>query len=386
MLFGKANPNEYLVIGRGGKIVNLGSGVNVFLLPGTIRVVIPGTKQEVGFEMTQESKDGIPLHFKGIVVYRITDPVAAAQNFNFNEGTGLDEISSMIRNICLGELRPTVSGMTMNECIEQRKTILTASVESALRKVILGEGEIAHSKWGIELEIVQVAQVYIVDNELRKQLEAEIRNNIRAESDKSGIRSQEEIKLVQMASERRIQDQKNETEKDAIRRKEAIDLAQIGYHRRIQRETQETDKESILIASEKLRLELEAAKEKTEIEAPVQKLQIENRREVLKGELEMRQIENQVHQLEVNKQVMLETARHELRKDIMPIEQTPAIANALAGIFQDTQLSIYGSDNQIMPVIAPLFATFSKLIQDTLAQRSAANSHETGGKAAAGKP
>ena len=424
MAFGKANPNEYLVVGENGKIVNYGTGVNVFLWPGTIWVVIPATKQEATFEMTQETKDGIPLHFKGIVVYRIIDPAAAAQSFNFTGRTGLTEISNLIRNICLGELRSTVSGMTMNECIEQRKTVLTVAVDKALRKVVQGEDSAVKSKWGIELEIVQVAQVFIVDADLRKQLESEIRNNIRVESDKSNIRSQEEIKLVQIASERRIQEQKIETEKtgvlaqeeiklvqiaserrlqeqkvetekktvhaqeelklvqiaserriqeqkietekDAIRRKEEIDLAEMTYDRRIRKEVQEADRERIALDREKLLLELEAEKEKTEAEAPVRKLEVENRRALLAEELEMRRIENQVRQLEVASEVMLESAKQELRKEMLPIEQTPALAESLSGVFKGTQLSFVGNDSQVLALLAPLFANFSKIVNGSL--------------------
>ena len=40
-------------------------------------MLVPATKQEATFEFTQETKDGIPLRFKGVIIYRITDPAAA---------------------------------------------------------------------------------------------------------------------------------------------------------------------------------------------------------------------------------------------------------------------------------------------------------------------
>lgn len=193
----EANPNEYLVIGREGKVINYGTGIRVFLWPGSTFVLISSTKQEATFEMTQETQDGIPLHFKGIVIYRITQPERIAMNFNFNNGEGVDEINLLIRNICLGELRAVVSGMTMKECIEQRKTVLTSTVDAALRQVVRANDATTATQWGIELEMVQVAQVYILDNDLRKQLEAEVRNHIRAQSDQSGIRTAEETRLTQ---------------------------------------------------------------------------------------------------------------------------------------------------------------------------------------------
>ena len=60
--------------------------------------------------------------------------------------------------------------MTMDQCIEERKTTLTDAVASALRQVIHGRD--GQPGWGIELDVVQVAQVFIVDQDLRRQLEA----------------------------------------------------------------------------------------------------------------------------------------------------------------------------------------------------------------------
>src|SRR5512146_3153631 len=120
----KAGPNQYLLIGRRGKLENRGSAVETFLLPGTIYVLIPSTKQETTFEFTQETKDGIPLRFKGIILYRITDPIAAARLFDFAAG-GVNQIATLLTDVCLGELRHAVSHMTMVQCIEQRKTTLS---------------------------------------------------------------------------------------------------------------------------------------------------------------------------------------------------------------------------------------------------------------------
>ena len=183
MPFVKAKPNQYLVAGHNGVVKNYGTAVSTFLWPNTTFVLIPSTQQEAVFEMTQESTDGIPLRFKGMVLYRISAPEIVASRFDFSDNRGQEEIKAMISHVCLGELRAVVSHMTMKECIEERKTTLTDTVRNALQQVISGkDGE---RGWGIDLEVVQVAQVFIVDNELRKQLEAEVRNQIKSTSELS---------------------------------------------------------------------------------------------------------------------------------------------------------------------------------------------------------
>lgn len=365
MFFAQANPNEYLVIGHNGKVVNRGTGIRVFLWPGSTYVLIPSTKQEATFEMTQETRDGIPLHFKGIVIYRITHPERIAINFNFHGGHGLDEINLLIHNICLGELRAVVSGMTMQECIEQRKTVLTTTVDAALRQVVQAENEGA-PRWGIELEMVQVAQVYIIDPELRKQLEAEVRNSIRAKSDQSDIRTREETQLAQLASSRRVTEEKLVIEKDAIRQKEELEFANLQYRRRLQTENQELTREAILLATDKFKLEQEAERQKAEIEAPVRLLQIEKQQAILERELEVRQVENQVRALEVKRDLLAEKARQELRKDILPLEQTPALAESLSHLFQGANLSFFGNENQLLASILPLFEMLSKTVRQNV--------------------
>jgi hypothetical protein len=105
MSFVRAMPNQYLLAGRGGRLENRGSAVQVFLRPGTVWVLVPRTKQEATFEFTQETRDGIPLRFKGLVVYRITDPIAAARVFELSRGAETGQINALLAHICLGELR-----------------------------------------------------------------------------------------------------------------------------------------------------------------------------------------------------------------------------------------------------------------------------------------
>lgn len=333
MFFVKAKPNEYLVIGQRGKIKNRGAAASAFLRPGSTYVLIPSTQQEATFAMTQESKDGIPLRFKGIVIYRINDPETAARRFNFASGTGHKDINALISHVCLGELRDIVSHMTMEECIEQRKTTLTDAVASALRHVV--QGQQSAQGWGVDLDVVQVAQVFIVDDELRRQLEAEIRNQLKSTSELSDIHTQEEIQLAQSSSARRLQQEHLETERERIR-----------------------------IDQEKLRLQKASEQEAIGIETPVRLLNIEKKREVLQQELEMRQLENQVRSLEIQKGLMLERARHELRKDILPIEQVPEIATAVSQMFQGANLSFYGEPSSVLSAIAPIVELLTKTLRE----------------------
>jgi len=54
-------------------------------------------------------------------------------------------------------------------------------------------------------------------------------------------------------------------------------------------------------------------------------------------------------------------------REILPVEQIPAIAASLSKVFQDSRLSIVGSDNQVLGSILPLIQTISEVVGDTIA-------------------
>jgi hypothetical protein len=333
MPFVKAKPNQYLVAGRNGVVKNYGTAVSTFLWPNTTFVLIPSTQQEAAFEMTQESTDGIPLRFKGMVLYRISAPEIVASRFDFSNNRGQEEIKTMISHVCLGELRAAVSHMTMKECIEQRKTTLTDTVRNALQQVI--DGKDGEKGWGIDIEVVQVAQVFIVDNELRKQLEAEVRNQIRSTSELSDIKMQEEIELAKASSQRRLH-----------------------------QEALETEKQRLDIARQTMELQKRFESEQIEIDAPVQLLKIQRQEEILKQELKMRKLEHDVKTLEAKTNILADKAKQDLRKEILPVEQVPEIAQAVSQMLQGANLSVYGeSAGPLVSAIGPLVELLANALQ-----------------------
>jgi hypothetical protein len=336
MPFVRAMPNQYLLAGRGGRLENRGSAVQVFLRPGTVWVLVPGTKQEATFEFTQETRDGIPLRFKGLVVFRITDPVAAARVFEFSRGAETAQINTLLTHICLGELRHAVSHMTMAECIEQRKTTLTSVIRDALEAMV-HPSDRAHD-WGLTVEVAQVAQVFIVDSELRQQLEAEVRNEVRLRSGQSDVRTAEEIHLAEMTSRDRVAEQQLASDREALRRSESLFEARMA-----------------------------AQQARIEVEAPVRLLRIERDRAALEQELKMRSVENRVRAVRVEHDPQQARAEQQLRSEILPLEQAPRIVEAASGMLQGANLTLFGDEAGLMRQVAPVLEVVSRAVEQTLA-------------------
>jgi hypothetical protein len=392
MPFVKARPSEYLVVGRRGKIASRGQAASAFIWPGSTYVLVPSTQQEAPFEMTQESKDCIPLRFKGIVIYHIADAELAARQFDFAGQRGIEEINQLINHICLGELRATAAHLTMAECIEQRKTTLTSAVADALRPAIQGNAE--RPGWGIVVDVVQVAQVFIVDQELRRQLEAEVRNSIKLKSDLSDVQVRESVKRAEAASLRRLQQEQLDAEREKssidhekltlrqayeqaeiesrhstklkndladLQMRENVQSAEAAMQRRLQQDQLESERAKTAIEQEKLALK--NAYERAQIEAnhPLEELRIDKETQRLQMLLDKRVLENRFEELKVQAAMVGELARHNLRKEILPLEQLPAVAEAVRGMFQGMHLNVVGQE-------LPLFATLLPLL-DLVSQK-----------------
>jgi len=285
----QSKPNEFLVVGRRGKLRDLGLGSSAVVWPWTSFVTVSAARREAPFELTQETRDGIPLRMKGVIVYRVVDPVAVAARFDFS-GDGHAAVASLLAHVALGELRAVATLMTMKECIEQRKTVLTGAVASALTALVEG------GAWGIALEVVQVAQVFIVDIELRRKLEAEVRSQLSTRSALAEIRMKEESALAE------------------IRMKEKVAAAEAAARR----------------------AELERRREAFALEAEVSKRRAELRESEVEGDL------------------ALDRAKQRLRLEALPVEQVPQIAQALGQAYQGAQLSVYGADAAQFAGLAPL--------------------------------
>ncbi len=328
MEFVKAKPNEYLVITKSGEIKNLGIARSTFLWPGQSYIMVPSTQIEAQFAMTQETKDGIALRFKGIVVYHIQNPEVSAQRFDFSEVKGQEDINHLIGNVSLGELRDKVSHMSMDDCINERKTTLTDAVSSELEKVA--------QTWGIVINVVQVAQVFIVEDEIRRQLEAEVRNELRANSELSDIKTQEAI----------------------ARENSASDL-------RLKKEEFQNQKERMKIELERKKLEQENRKKETELATPLKIFEAEQDMLSMHKMIELYDLKAKMNILKAKSSLAQEIEQNKVRKEMLPLEQIPEIADSVSRMFQGANLSFYKDSSDLLSGVTPMIDMVTRALKKT---------------------
>ena len=179
---------------------------------------------------------------------------------------------------------------------------------------------------------------------LRRQLEAEVRDKIKAASDLSHIRSQEQVRLAESNSARTLQLQEMETER--------------ARHE---------------VAKEKLRHEKALEGQQIEAGAANQLLQSTKQHAVLEQERTTRRLAAEVKALEVEEQMLMKRAEQALRKEILPVEQVSEIATALSKMFQGANLSIFGSDSELLASVLPIV----NLLTDRVRQAVVSNKAES---------
>ncbi|QSZ42171.1 hypothetical protein GJV85_08615 [Sulfurimonas aquatica] len=324
MEFVKAKPNEYLVVAKAGNIQSLGVAGSKFIWPGQSSIMIPSTQIEAEFAMTQESKDGIALRFKGIVVYHIDKPEVAAQRFDFSND-GRAEINHLLANVSLGELRDKVSHMNMQDCINERKT--------TLKDAIVQELETITDTCGIAINVVQVAQVFIVEEDVRQQLEAEVRNKLRANSELSNIKTLEAIEQEDAASKLRLK-----------------------------RDEFEHQKERMKIDGERQELALKNKRKEMEDTLPFKLFESEQKMTLMQKKLEVYEFKEKLNLVKAKANLVEEIERNKVRKDILPLEQIPEIAGAVSKMFNGANLSFYNDQSQLMSTISPIIDRVSEAL------------------------
>ncbi|MCE1245859.1 MAG: hypothetical protein LWY06_04360 [Firmicutes bacterium] len=382
-----ALPNECLIIACKGKMQNLGNGASAVLMPGSSYAFVPVNARETEFSMTQQSSDGISMRFKGILIYRVSDPLAAAKLFNFSDPQGIERISQAVNHLCLGELRHIVSNMTMDRCITERKTTLTDGVREAIKPVIEGNGIAGHRNeygWGIVLDVVQIAQVFLADDAVSRQIQAEAKDHYRKIEELSNIKTQQDVDFVRMKSEQEKAEKAYEIEKQDFERNKqtqalraafeqekilsntAIKMMESEKRMEVARLEAEKKKElEIIEAEKKIELEMMERKmqldiEKMEMETNIESdrialekrlenemFELEKNLEIARKELELKEMRSKITSIETKDLIEREQALAAIRKEILPIEILPEVSKSLSGMFANSSLSFYGADNTI---------------------------------------
>ena len=201
--FVSAKPSEFLVVYRHGKLRERvsGQGSRCFKLPGDTVAIVPTTLKEVIFKANQITADNVDVGLRGVVVYRISDPLRIYKLINFsNRAHAEAKLARMIADMCRSTAKWLVANLGVQECIRRRKEEIAAALK---REVSLVVSSSAESGWGVEIVTIDIQDIFIHDNELFQSLQARFKSEKQSEARLAEIASQREVekRTIEMQSE-----------------------------------------------------------------------------------------------------------------------------------------------------------------------------------------
>ena len=133
--FINAKPSEYLVHVRRGALRERtsGQGATCFKWPFDAVAAVPTSLQRLTFRADQITRERVGVEVVGLAVYRIADPVVAYRVLNFSYPERAQEkLEATLSAMFVGATRRLVANLTVDECLEKRKSALADELLSEI--------------------------------------------------------------------------------------------------------------------------------------------------------------------------------------------------------------------------------------------------------------
>ncbi len=215
----RAEPNQFILHYKGGKVVKSGAGIAYFFNPLSAAVAqVPVEDCETTFMLNERSADFQEVNVQCTLAYRVTDYQRAASRVNFTVSLTsgvwleqpLDRLATLWSQKALEPVRKFVSGAPVVEVAQRGSEHIRAALDAALRD----DAELA--AMGLELVTVQVSRV-APSAELEKALQTPTREALQQKADEAmfarralAVEKERAIKENEMATELELEKRKRE--------------------------------------------------------------------------------------------------------------------------------------------------------------------------------
>ncbi len=320
-----AEPHEFLVHLRRGRVRTSGHGQSCFKWPGDSVALLSTSVAKLVFSADQVTREKVGVEVSGLAVFRVAEPLLAYRLIQGDVG----RLSEILRDMFVGATRRIVANLTLEECLTHRKERVAASLMDEIAPVLSGMGMPSDSTaqgWGVVIDTIEIQNVRVLSEEVFMRLQAPFRESLAlealrakesvaeeqarmavarqraAEQAKRELQSEEESRVIaerareieaskhaaglaKAALEDDIARAERRAEVERQRRARAFEV-EIAEERRRQEVTLEAARSAALAAREQAQIELETRREAGELEASLVRLAREQRSELSERQLE----------------------------------------------------------------------------------------------------
>lgn len=172
-----AEPHEYLIQIKNGRIKRHGQGISVFKWPSDSIAILPTSIAKLQFTADQVTLEKVGVEVRGLAVYRIVEPLLAYRMID----TDRHALTDILREMFVGATRRIVASLTLDECLTHRKERVGAALMNEISPVLAGEGATADDTqqgWGVVLDTIEIQDVKVLSQEVFARLQAPYREQL----------------------------------------------------------------------------------------------------------------------------------------------------------------------------------------------------------------
>lgn len=180
----KGTPDFHVMRFKNGAVRQAGRGLSFWYNPfGTTIALVPVTSLDNPFIFTETTSNFQELAIQGAVSYRITDPLKAAEGFDFNlkagqgqlAGDGREKIAERLVMTIQGHTRAVISRMTLAEALAE-----VTKLGDLLTKQVRSDPIVQTA--GLSIESVHITSARTTP-ETQQALQAEYRESLQRQAD-----------------------------------------------------------------------------------------------------------------------------------------------------------------------------------------------------------
>jgi hypothetical protein len=306
-----AEPHEYLIQIKNGRVKAHGQGISVFKWPSDSIAILPTSIAKLSFSADQVTLEKVGVEVRGLAVYRIVEPLLAYRMLDDDRSA----LTDVLRDMFVGATRRIVASLTLDECLTHRKERVGAALMREISPVLAGEGAAAdatHAGWGVVLDTIEIQDVKVLSQEVFARLQAPYREQLALRA----LQAKDEL----LREEARLQADRNRAAEQAAR--ELMHEQETRLQAERQREI-ESGEHRHHIESAALQSELQRQQQRAEAERVRALVEMQTKKEAQEMEIALDRERRNV------KQDLTEAQLHE----IMLTQTLPALATAFRGSF-----------------------------------------------------
>lgn len=222
--FVSAKPSEFLVHVRRGRVTKRsGQGASCFKWPWDSVAIVPTSLQQLGFQADQVTLEKIGVEIVGLAVYRIVEPLLAFRvlNFSFPE-RAQEKLEETLTAMFVGATRRLVANLTVEECMQKRKSALASELLREIAPVVGGEGKTDDTTdrgWGVVIDTIEIQEVRVLSETVFAAMQAPVRALLDQRAREAVAQAEKAIATQQAACEREIGQAQIETQEAVAARK-----------------------------------------------------------------------------------------------------------------------------------------------------------------------